>query len=295
MHKVSTLLESALELWRSGFSVIPVQPSGKRPLVSWIEYQSRRPTEEEIRQWWQQHPSANIGIVTGKVSRTVVIDLDPDKGGNESGAGIYEQAPTDLIVKTGRGGYHLYYRYPEDVGHIPNRVGLLPGVDVRADGGYVVAPPSAHSSGRLYGWTRRGEPGKLPPHLVGLLTSHAPAGRDGEEDSPKWLSDLLLAGAREGQRNDACARLCGYLIGKGMPKDVALAIVRQWNEKNRPPLPDHEVAATVESVCKTARRRGAVPQSQPQDGGAGQASTSPFGVVNIREYMAHHEIGRAHV
>jgi len=268
--------------------VIPVQPSGKRPLVSWIEYQSRRPTEEEIRQWWQQHPSANIGIVTGKVSRTVVIDLDPDKGGNESGAGIYEQAPTDLIVKTGRGGYHLYYRYPEDVGHIPNRVGLLPGVDVRADGGYVVAPPSAHSSGRLYGWTRRGEPGKLPPHLVGLLTSHAPAGRDGEEDSPKWLSDLLLAGAREGQRNDACARLCGYLIGKGMPKDVALAIVRQWNEKNRPPLPDHEVAATVESVCKTARRRGAVPQSQPQDGGAGQASTSPFGVVNIREYMAHH-------
>jgi len=288
---VSTLLESALELWRSGFSVIPIQPGGKRPLVPWIEYQNHRPTEEEIHQWWQQYPNANIGIVTGKVSGIVVIDLDldPDKDDNESGARIYEQAPTDLIVKTGRGGYHLYYRYPEDgdVDHIPNRVGLLPGVDVRADGGYVVAPPSAHSSGRLYEWIRRGELGKLPSYLVGLLTSRTPAERDGEESSSKWLSDLL-AGVGEGQRNDACARLCGYLIGKNIPKDVVLTIVHQWNEKNRPPLPDHEVAATAESVCKTAYRRGTVPQSQPQNGGTGQASISPFNVVNIREYMAHH-------
>ena len=283
---MSTLLESALELWRSGFSVIPIQPGGKRPLVPWIEYQSRKPVEEEIHQWWQQYPNANIGIVTGKVSRIVVIDLDSDKGGNENGAKIYEQAPTDLIVKTGRGGYHLYYRYPEDVDHIPNRVSLLPGVDVRADGGYVVAPPSAHSSGRLYGWTRRGEPGKLPPHLIGLLTSYTPVGHDGKEDSSKWLSDLL-AGVGEGQRNDACAKLCGYLIGKGIPKDVVLTIIRQWNEKNHPPLSSHEVVTTVESVYKTAYRKGTTSQSQPRDS-TRQASTSPFGVVNIREYMTHH-------
>jgi biotin operon repressor len=267
--------------------MIPVQPGGKRPLVPWTEYQSRRPTEEEIRQWWQQYPNANIGIVTGKISGIVVIDLDPDKGGNESGAKIYEQAPTDLIVKTGRGGYHLYYRYPEDVDHISNRVGLLPGVDIRADGGYVVAPPSAHSSGRLYEWIRRGELRKLPPHLVGLLTSHTPAERDGEESSSKWLSDLL-AGVGEGQRNDACARLCGYLFGKDIPKDVVFAIIRQWNEKNHPPLPDHEVAATVESVCKTAHRKGTVSQNQSQNSGTGQVSTSPFSVVSIQEYMVHY-------
>jgi len=267
--------------------VIPAQPGGKRPLVPWIEYQSRRPTEKEIRQWWQQYPNANIGIVTGKISGIVVIDLDLDKDDNENGARIYEQAPTDLIVKTGRGGYHLYYHYPEDVDHIPNRVGLLPGVDIRADGGYVVAPPSVHSSGRLYEWTRRGEPGKLPPHLVGLLTSHISMERDGEENNLKWLSDLLV-GVGEGQRNDACARLCGYLIGKDIPKDVVLAIIRQWNEKNYPPLSNHEVAATVESVCKTARRRSTVPQGRPQDSSTGQASTSPFNIVNIREYMAHH-------
>jgi DNA-binding transcriptional ArsR family regulator len=290
---VSTLLKSALELWRSGFSVIPIQSGSKRPLVPWTEYQSRRPTKEEIRQWWQQYPNANIGIVTGKISGIVVIDLDldKDKDDNESGAKIYEQAPTDLIVKTGRGGYHLYYRYPEDVDHVPNRVGLLPGVDIRADGGYVVAPPSAHSSGRLYEWTRRGKPGNLPPHLVGLLTSHTPVERDDEEGSSKWLSDLL-AGAGKGQRNDACARLCGYLFGKGMPKDVVLTIIRQWNEKNRPPLPDYEVVTTVESVYKTAHRRGIVPQGQPQDGGTGQASTSPFSVVSIQEYMVRHGSGQ---
>ncbi len=257
-------------------------------MVPWVEYQSRRPTEEEIRRWWQQYPNANIGVVAGKVSGIVVIDLDLDKDDNENGAKIYEQAPTDLIVKTGRGGYHLYYRYPEDVDHIPNRVGLLPGVDVRADGGYVVAPPSAHSSGRLYKWVRRGEPGKLPSYLVGLLTSHTPVERDDKESSSKWLSDLL-AGVREGQRNDACAKLCGYLFGKGIPKDVVLTIVRQWNEKNHPPLPDHEVVATVKSVYKTAYHRGAVLQkSRPQDGGTGRVSTSPFSVVNIREYMVHH-------
>jgi DNA-binding transcriptional ArsR family regulator len=288
---VSTLLKSALELWRSGFSVIPIQSGSKRPLVSWTEYQSRRPTKEEIRQWWQQYPNANIGIVTGKISGIVVIDLDLDKDDNESGDKIYEQAPTDLIVKTGRGGYHLYYRYPEDVDHVPNRVGLLLGVDIRADGGYVVAPPSAHSSGRLYEWTRRGKPGKLPPHLVGLLTSPTPVERDDEESSSKWLSDLL-AGAGKGQRNDACARLCGYLFGKGIPKDVVLTIIRQWNEKNRPPLPDYEVVTTVESVYKTAHRRGIVPQSQPQDGGTGQVSISPFSVISIWEYMVHHGSGQ---
>lgn len=256
-------------------------------MVPWIEYQSHIPTEEEICQWWQQYPNANIGIITGKISRIVVIDLDPDKGSNESGARVYEQAPTDFVAKTGRGGYHLYYRYPEDADRIPNWVGLFPGVDVRADGGYVVAPPSAHSSGRLYEWIRRGELGKLPPHLVGLLTSHAPVERGGEKSSPKWLSDILT-GVGEGQRNDACARLCGYLIGKDIPKDVVLAIVRQWNEKNHPPLPDHEVVTTVESVYKTAHRRGTVSQSQPQGGGTGQASTSPFSVVSIREYMTHY-------
>ncbi len=276
-----------MELWRGGFSIIPIQSGGKRPLVPWIEYQSRRPAEEEIRQWWQQYPNANIGIVTGKISGIVVIDLDLDKDDNESGTKIYEQAPTDLIVKTGRGGYHLYYRYPEDMDHISNRVGLLSGVDVRADGGYVVAPPSVHSSGRLYEWTRRGVPGKLPPHLVGFLISHSPTERDGEESSSKWLSDLLT-GVGKGQRNDACARLCGYLFGKGMPKDVVLTIIRQWNEKNHPPLPDHEVVATVESVCKTAHRKGTVSQNQSQNSGTGQVSTSPFSVVSIQEYMVHY-------
>src|SRR5690606_15547414 len=147
--------------------------------------------------------------------------------------------------------------------------------------------PSAHSSRRLYEWVRRGEPGKLPPHLVGLLTSHVPMERDGEESSSKWLSDLL-AGVGAGQRNDACARLCGYLIGKDSPKDVVLDIIRQWNEKNRPPLPNHEVAATVDSVHKTASRRGTVLQSRSQDSGAGQVPTRPLSVVNIREYMAYH-------
>ena len=73
-----------------------------------------------------------------------------------------------------------------------------------------------------------------------------------------------------------------------MPKDVVLTIIRQWNEKNHPPLPDHEAVATVESVCKTAHRKGTVSQNQSQNSGTGQVSTSPFSVVSIQEYMVHY-------
>jgi putative DNA primase/helicase len=101
-----------------------------------------------IRAWWQKWPLANIAIATGKVSGIVVIDIDSRHSADSFKAlfpGIdFKSIPT---VTTGR-GWHLYFRHPG--GTVPSRQGIFPGVDVKADGGYILAPPSIHRSGRFY-------------------------------------------------------------------------------------------------------------------------------------------------
>ena len=69
-------LTAALDYCKRGFSVIPIIPKDKKPLIRWEEYQTRRATEDEIKEWWAKWPDANGGIVTGTVSGLVVIDID---------------------------------------------------------------------------------------------------------------------------------------------------------------------------------------------------------------------------
>lgn len=106
-----------------------------------------------IRLWWRRWPQANVAIATGAISGLVVVDVDPRHGGDESIHALEAKhgvAPT-LEVATGGGGRHLYFRHPG--GLVTNKVGVAPGVDVRGDGGYVVAPPSIHMSGQAYRWS----------------------------------------------------------------------------------------------------------------------------------------------
>lgn len=243
--------EAALAYQRAGYSVMPIVPRGKRPLLdSWLEYQRRLPTEAEIEQWWDIWPTANVAIITGKLTGKLVVDIDPKHGGKPDQ--ILAQAPTELVTKTGSGGLHLWYAYPED-GDLYNRTGVFPGVDVRGEGGYVVVPPSIHETGAAYVWAKTGSPGSVNSTLRPLL--EAPAQRNGVSPDDGWISELL-AGASEGARNDGAARLSGYFAGKGLPPDVTLGLLRSWNDKNSPPLPDSELVQTLESVYRTAGRRG---------------------------------------
>lgn len=140
------MLKQALEYLKQGYSVIPLSKRSKIPAVEWKLYQSRKPTVDEVVKWFEGR-ELNIGIVTGHVSKLVVIDIDIDKGGKP--LEMIDRFPTDMICKTGK-GYHLYYTHPGWV--VENHVELLTGVDVRADGGYVVAPPSVHPNGAIYSW-----------------------------------------------------------------------------------------------------------------------------------------------
>jgi len=254
---MTTLLEAALAYAARGWSVIPLRPRDKRPaLSSWQEYQQSRATEEAIRSWWERWPDANLGIVTGAVSGLVVLDLD----GPEAVAFAKERSvPKTPTVATGK-GYHLYFAHP---GHpVPNAARLAEfadgGLDVRGDGGYVVAPPSVHPSGRRYAWVKGRSPedlplSPLPAWLLELLEARgqaAPTGTaDGTGTEPGWV-EQLLQGVPEGQRDDAATRLAGHFLAKGLPESEVLALLLAWNQKNTPPLPDKDIKKCVRSVAR---------------------------------------------
>ena len=145
-------LEAALAYLVKGWSVIPVGQD-KRPLVPWEQFQHRLPTEAEVRGWYQQHPQAGVGIVCGKVSGLIVLDMDPRNGGDQTLLDWAEKGwllPQGPQAKTGGGGVHFYFKHPG--GDIPTIPSLAPGIDLKAEGSYVVAPPSLHPSGRKYQW-----------------------------------------------------------------------------------------------------------------------------------------------
>lgn len=242
-------LKAALEYLRDRqWSVIPLHPKTKKAMVKWKPFVERRPTEAEIRDWWDHWPDANVGVVTGQISNLVVVDVDPDKGGN---ADAWTQShPTALVAATGRGGTHLYYEYPENASVVRNSAGrLAPGVDLRGDGGYVAAPPSIHANGKEYAWVVEGA---WPSPIELEALRHTNGGEPHVGSTEHWL-ERVLQGVGQGERNDACARIAGYLFKKELPKDVALAQMQAWNKLNDPPLAEGEIRQTVESVWRTAR------------------------------------------
>jgi hypothetical protein len=153
------VLNYALLYLKKNLSVIPLIYGGKKPAVRWEEYQGRRPTEDEVRKWFSD--VRNIGIVCGSVSgNLIVIDFDSEDKFKEFYEELDKTYPElrDVVlntwmVETGK-GRHIYLRVKMDPGEfrerMRTRVRLAEGVDVKAEGGYVVAPPSLHPSGKSY-------------------------------------------------------------------------------------------------------------------------------------------------
>lgn len=247
-----TLSEALLYLAK-GWSVFPIKARSKEPLVDWSEFQDRHATSEEVHRWWGNGQNHNIGIVTGKISGLVVVDVDVNKGGNS--IDILSECITDLISETGTGGNHLFYEHPGGEERIRNRVAVRPGIDIRGDGGYVVAAPSIHPlTGKPYSWVKSGRPGTLPVWTRG--GSRGPAGASPGNgigsDAPKWLAEAL-GGVGLGERNSTAARLAGYFASKGIPKDVTGTLLQNWNSKNQAPLPARELATTLDSIYAAAK------------------------------------------
>jgi hypothetical protein len=128
-------------------------------LAVWFHNHKKRLITASGAECLRSYPGSNIGLVGGKASGLVVVDIDPKSGGRESLAKLRAEGhfPATLEARSGSGGTHLYYRHPEGA-VIGSLNGWRPGIDIKATGGYVVAPPSLHYLGGVYTWGS----GRLP-------------------------------------------------------------------------------------------------------------------------------------
>lgn len=232
-----------------GWPVFPLEVRGKRPhgRLAPKGLYSATTDPPTVVGWWRTEPEANVGIRTG--DGIVVLDVDGDHGGDSLAAleREHSQLPDTVRAITGGGGAHYFFAVR---GQVPCSVGQLgPGLDIRGDGGYVVVPPSIHSSGRPYEWDiapGEGEVAPLPAWLWRLLTR-----RQARQAQPVSLWRQIAQGVDEGRRNDATARLCGYLLAKGVDPHVTLELLVAWDaQRNRPSLGRGEVTRTCESIAR---------------------------------------------
>lgn len=218
----------------------------------------------EVLRWWGMWPSANVGIATGE--GLAVLDVDPRNGGHETLAAFIDNvafgdAPETAEAVTGGDGRHLYLRAPRDLGCAV----LGDGLDLKANGGYIVAPPSLHASGRQYVWHPARGLGDTPladaPAWVLDRAGHREGGRRQAVPPDEWVR-IVRHGADLGERNTTAARLAGRLLAHGLDAHLVLALVETWDERrNRPPLGAAEVAKTVRSIAarEAAKLEGRTP------------------------------------
>ena len=253
MSTQPTFVREALRYAGYHWSVIPMRPRDKRPMIKWQIYQQRMADVDEITGWYTRWPDANIGIVTGTISGLVVLDIDPRHGGDQSLSqwGLeHGPLPPTIEATSGGGGRHIYFRHPG--GLIHNRVGLAAGIDLRGDGGCIVVPPSIHSSGGAYRWTSGHEPGKatlaeMPGRLLARLQDEIRS----PEHSIAYLQQLVKQRIAEGERNNTIASLSGHLLWHGVDADVVMELLLCWNRiRCSPPLDDDEVMRTVQSITR---------------------------------------------
>ena len=137
--------------WRGrGSAVFPCRPRGKEPLTK-HGFKDATRDEAQIRRWWAIWPNANIGLATGRENGIIVVDLDDEKG--EKLLTLLEERFGKLlptVESTTGGGRHLLFELPEGCGPVPSSA--EDGLDIRADGGYVIVPPSIHPNGKCYEW-----------------------------------------------------------------------------------------------------------------------------------------------
>lgn len=263
----NTMMDFALEHAQRGWPVIPLWwplangkcacgdpdcekrgSQGKHPRIGdWPSLGTTDP--EQIRKWWTKWPRANVGIVAGKRSGILVLDVDLKHNGPENLAALERvngKLPETVKAATGSGGDHYLFKYPKGW-KIKNQAGFHPGLDTRTTGGQFVAAGSLHGSGRRYEWVN-------PPDKIELA------------EAPEWLLSLMAGpnttqeprrdapegGIIEGERNNTLTRLAGVMRRPGMSFEAILAALTEENKRCSPPLSETEVRGIAKSVSKYA-------------------------------------------
>ena len=170
-----TAIATALDYAAKGYAVFPCMERGKTPATG-RGFKDATTNPATIRRWWSGVHNYNIGIATGQISGIWVLDLDGEHGDQAMADLVakYGPLPPTAEVRTGRGG-HMWFRCNGPIPSSVERIG--PSIDVRADGGYVVAPPSIHPMGCAYEWEKNLAPAVAPEWLVKLAKQRPGAPR----------------------------------------------------------------------------------------------------------------------
>lgn len=247
---MSNCLDWAIYYAKCGYSIIPVRPD-KRPWLAWTRYQQERADEALIRHWWDKWPQAGVGIVTGAVSGLVVVDMDTEEA-HEAVDGLLPESCITPIARTQSGGYHYYFKHPGyEVG---NSAGRIEHVDVRGDGGYVVAPPTNGEKGK-YAWQNGTGMGKvpvsdLPESLVVSLNL-----KNNYINNCQQKSTSVNISFEQGHRDQSLFHVANSLVKGGMSEANMREVLAILSRQCKPPYPDHEIEAKIESAMTRAARR----------------------------------------
>lgn len=214
-----------------------------------------------ITKWFTMWPDSNIGIVTGVASGFWVLDIDRHcTNGFEALEQLtdhFGKLPGTVEAITGGQGSHVLFKYHEGIG---NKTDLLPGIDVRGSGGYIVVSPSIHQSGKTYQWELSSHPldvkiAEAPQWLLDLVTKK-PSETPRKQPKSYWAD--IMTGISEGGRNAAATSLAGYLFRRYVEPSLIVEIMQLWNEKNDPPLEQKELNIVINSIAgkELQRRKG---------------------------------------
>ena len=246
------LLDVALDYADQGWRVLALVADKKIPIND-RDLQpngslSATTDRDHIRELWEKYPDANIGIATGETSGLTVVDLD----GQEAqlaldAAGL--PLPVTYTVKT-RKGYHLYLQYDQDVRQTAR---ILDMVDIRNDGGYVVAPPSV-VDGFKYLVQSQEPVGTWPAFATHIkqvqINGAVPVPGQVSTNQPGGEENLLEHGSPAGRRNEDGTRLVGFFRRMNLQVSLIKATVKRWADNCTPPLPDDELDQIIQSVSR---------------------------------------------
>lgn len=254
------LLRTAQALARKGLAVFPCLEKQKQPATPRGCLDASK-DPHMISHWWGINPAYNIAIATGGISGIFVIDIDVEGADGELGLRQLEiehgELPPTVEAITAR-GRHLYFRMPDaPVRNSASKIAA--GIDVRGTGGYVLAPPSIHPSGKRYAWSVDSATAlaDAPGWLLEKITERTNG--NGEATPPSEWRAFVVDGVGEGARDCSLARFAGYLLRRYIDPIVVLELIRLVNDARcKPPLSDADVCRIVNSICgKELKRRQA--------------------------------------
>ena len=273
---MNDLLKTALEYAAKGKKVFPLRSlpngecscgnrdcdsPGKHPRTP-HGFKDATTDPQQIERWWGQWPDANIGMPTGRESGVVVLDVDPRNGGTESFYQLqekYGKIPVTTSQTTGGQGSHFIFEYPigKSVSSTADLNGYN-GIDIKADGGYILLPPSKTKTD--YSWvSTKVKPAPLPSWLLELIV-----------EKPKAKAEPIPDKIPAGKRNDALASIAGSLRRPGFTTEAIFEALKVENKRcvdkegNPAPLGENELRQIAQSIGSYPPASNGTPGGQPK-------------------------------